>query len=121
MYGKELIIDMHNCDSKMFTRGLIALYIVKLCSKIDMVREDLHFWDYNGDSDGYEKAPNHLKGISCIQFIKTSNITIHSLDVLRKVFINIFSCKDFDSDLVVEFSKKYFGGKIANRMVINRL
>lgn len=120
-YGKELILDIHGCDTRLFTRGQIALYLVQLCDKIEMDREDIHFWDYNGDPEGYKKAPDHLKGISCIQFIKTSNITIHTLDVLKKVFINIFSCKDFDAKTIGRFTEQYFSGNIVNFREIERI
>ena len=87
-YGKELILDLHNCNSYKFTRKCLTNYFIELCELIDMERENLHFWDYIGQEDEYEKAPDHLKGTSAIQFISTSNITIHSLDVLKRAYIN---------------------------------
>ncbi len=120
-YGKELIIDMHECNIEMFNRSRIRTYLINLCSKIDMNREDLHWWDYEDDMDGYLNAPSHLKGTTCIQFISTSNITIHALDDLKKVFINIFSCKEFDTDIVVEYTSDFFEGNVANHMVVDRL
>ena len=121
-YGKELILDLHDCNVRKFNnRRRIKAYFVELCKLINMDREDLHFWDYEGDPDGYDKAPSHLKGISVVQFIKTSNVTIHALDDLKKVFINIFSCKDFDTDVAMKFSEKWFGGRIVNFQVVERL
>lgn len=121
MYGKELILDIHNCDSSTFNRNSIEKYFIELCKLIDMQREDLHFWDYYGEPRWeYNRAPDHLKGTSAIQFIKTSNITIHTLDILKKVFINIFSCKDFDSIKAAKFSEKWFGGKIITCEKIER-
>lgn len=120
MYGKELILDLHGCNLPS-TREMLTHFFADLCKVIDMQREDLHFWDYEGDPKGYEEAPDHLKGISAIQFIRTSNITIHTIDVQKKVFLNIFSCKDFDSWKVVDFTQKYFGGNVAEQTVVNRL
>ncbi len=62
----------------------------------------------------------HLKGITAIQFIKTSNITIHTLDLLKSVYLNIFSCKDFDPEIVKQFTEEWFKGKIVNNHVIER-
>jgi len=93
MYGKELILDIHECNINMFTREKLCEFFEILCDKIDMERCDLYFWDYDDCPEEYKKASDHLKGRSAIQFISTSNITVHTLDVLKKVFINIFSCK----------------------------
>ncbi len=120
-YGKELILDLHNCNVNKFTRNHIKNYFIKLCKLIDMKREDLHFWDYAGQKREYNSAPDHLKGTSAIQFISTSNITIHTLDKLQKVFINIFSCKDFDEGIVIQFSEKWFNGDVVNKQIIRRM
>lgn len=121
-YGKELILDLHNCDVSKFNREDIEAYLVELCDDIiDMEREDLHWWDYADEPEEYEKAPAHLKGTSCVQFIKTSNITIHTLDSLGIIYLNIFSCKEFDSDKVVDFTLKRFKGELLKSHVIGRL
>lgn len=120
-YGKELIIDLHNCDTRLFTRKIFEQFLKELCYLIDMEREDLYFWDYEEDHKAYKEAPPHLKGISLIQFIKTSNITIHSLDELKKLFLNIFSCKPFDSEVVLKFVQLYFDGICVSHMEVDRL
>jgi len=120
-YGKELILDIHNCDVSKFNRIDIERYIRVLCNDvIDMEREDLHWWDYEDDPEGYKEAPSHLKGTSCVQFIKTSTIVIHSLVDLKKIFIDIFSCKDFDVEKAVSFTGGYFGGVVKNKTEVIR-
>lgn len=120
-YGKELILDMHECNIDKFTRQYIEEYLIELCNKIDMNREDLHWWDYEDDIEGYINAPSHLRGVSCVQFISTSSITIHALDDLKKAFINIFSCKEFDVDIVIEYTSAFFKGYVSNYKVVDRL
>jgi len=121
-YGKELILDLHNCDPTTFTRKSIEDYIETLCYEvIHMEAEDLHFWDYDGDPEGYANAPDHLKGISAVQFIKTSSIVIHTLDILQKAFINIFSCKEFNPIEVKHFSVKWFKGQMVNSKEVDRI
>ena len=120
-YGKELILDIHNCDVSKFNRRDIERYIGVLCNDIiDMEREDLYWWDYEDDANGYKEAPSHLKGTSCVQFILTSTIVIHSLVDLKKIFINIFSCKDFSVEKAASFTEGYFGGKVKTYEVITR-
>lgn len=111
-FGKEVIIDLHQCSTDKFTRDGIKEYFNILCKKIDMKQCNLYFWDYIGYPEEYEQAPAHLKGTSAVQFISTSNITIHTLDILKRVYLNIFSCKDFDSETAILFSEEYFEGNI---------
>ncbi len=113
-YGKELILDLHNCDPVTFTRIVIEKYFEELCDLIDMERETLHWWDYEDFPEEYKKAPPHLKGISAIQFIKTSNIIVHTLDELKRIYVNIFSCKDFNAKVARVFTEKTFKGVTLN-------
>ena len=121
MYGKELILDLHDCTKNKFTRDLIKEFFDNLCEKIDMQQCDLHFWDYKDEPEAYAKAPKHLKGISAVQFITTSNITIHTLDEMERVYLNIFSCKAFESHVVKELALLYFGGKLVNVTEVKRV
>ncbi len=106
-YGMELVMDLHECDHTLFNRQSLTTFFVELCKHIDMEREALHFWEYSARLK--EKQPPHLKGISAVQFIQTSNITIHTLDDLHRVYVNIFSCREFDVGKAVDFTTKYFG------------
>ena len=119
-YGKELILDLHNCDPKRFNRAMIRKFFRELCKLIDMQRCELFWWDDKGLPKEERQTEPHLKGTSAVQFIMTSNITIHTLDILKNVYLNIFSCKDFDANKAAEFSQKFLRGKIVNRVVIKR-
>ncbi len=119
-YGKELILDIHNCDSSKFNRRSIKSYIQQLCKLIEMERCKLCWWDDYGVPVEEQETEPHLKGTTAVQFIKTSNILIHTLDLLKNVYINIFSCKDFDADLAKNFSKEWFKGKIVNSYMLER-
>lgn len=86
-----------------------------------MKRAKLTWWDdYNVPVEERQTEP-HLKGTSAVQFIMTSNITIHTLDILGAVYINLFSCKEFDAEIVKNFSADWFKGKIVSSHEINRI
>ena len=119
-YGEELILDLKECDPSTFNRTSIATYFTKLCRLIDMEMQDRYFWDDVGVPEEDCQTEPHLKGTSAIQFIKTSNITIHTLDILKTAYINIFSCKDFDKDVASEFSIKWFKGSLIHRTEVGR-
>jgi len=119
-YGKELILDLHGCDASTFDRKSIRKFFKELCALIDMERCKLCWWDDYGIPPEEQETEPHLKGTSAIQFIKTSTITIHTLDLLQNVYINIFSCKEFDADVAKKLTKEWFKGKVANSHVIER-
>lgn len=110
-YGKELIIDLKDCDVGKFNREDIERYFVELCELIDMQREDLHFWDDEGIPEAEKRTEPHVVGITAIQFIITSSITIHALTLLKEAYINIFSCKEYDENMALAFSTEFFSGK----------
>jgi len=119
-YGEEVIIDLHECDPSTFTRRSIKKYFKELCKLIKMKRCEMYWWDDEGVPKAERQTLPHLVGISAVQFIMTSNITIHTLPLLKNVYLNIFSCKDFDTDKAVEFSKNWFKGKVVTNEVIPR-
>jgi S-adenosylmethionine decarboxylase len=119
-YGNELILDLHLCDTTKFNRKDIKRYFEDLCKLINMKREDLHFWDYEGDPEGYKAAPVHLKGTTAVQFISTSNIVIHTVDDMRNAYINIFSCREFNPNTAQKFTMDYFKGLVVKAVFTER-
>ncbi len=107
-YGYELIMDLHNCDVSKFTREDISVFFVELCDLTKMQRRDLHFWDDLDTPIDEQQTSPHTKGTSAVQFILTSSIVIHTLDLKEDVYINIFSCKHFDEKVALDFCKKWF-------------
>ena len=120
-YGKEVIIDMHECDPDMFNRVNIEAFFIDVCNRIDMVRQDLYFWDDLDTPKDEKQTEPHLVGTSAVQFILTSNITIHTLDLLGKVYINVFSCKDFEASVVVDCAKRWFMGIVVSMREVRRI
>jgi len=119
VYGHELIVDLHNCSTEKFNREGIKTFMDKLCSLIDMEQEALHFWDFE-DEEEYNAQPPHLKGTSAVQFIKTSDIVIHALDDMKRVYLNIFSCKKFNNVIALAFIADYFEGEAIHSSFIER-
>ena len=120
-YGFELILDLHGCDVSTFTRQSLAEYFAALCEAIDMKRCDLHFWDDEGVPLEEQQTAPHTKGISAVQFILTSSIVIHTLELLEAAYVNIFSCKPFDRDVAEKLTKEWFGAKECRATFIERI
>jgi len=120
-YGKELILDLHECDPQTFTRESIENYFGELCDLIDMERCELYWWDDYGVHPEEQETEPHMKGTSAVQFISTSNITIHTLDLMNNVYLNIFSCKEFDPAVITRFSEEWFRGETVNEQIVTRV
>lgn len=121
-YGKELILDIHEVRrTHLFNRKDLSDFMVQLCELLDMKREDLHFWDEEGVPEEELATEEHLIGTSAVQFITTSNITIHTLDVMKRVYLNIFSCKNYNTTKATRFCVNYFDGKLISKKVIDRI
>jgi S-adenosylmethionine/arginine decarboxylase-like enzyme len=82
---------------------------------------ELYFWDDHEVPEAERQTEPHTKGTSAIQFILTSNITIHTLDILERVYINVFSCKEFDELAAAAFSRDWFHGDIQQCKTIERI
>lgn len=119
-YGYELILDLHGCDSSTFKRTSLRKYFTKLCKAIDMQRCDLHFWDDYGVPKNEKQTEPHAKGTSAVQFILTSTIVVHTLDILETVYVNIFSCKYFDEKVAERITKEWFAAKKCKTHYIER-
>lgn len=119
-YGFELIIDLHKCDVATFNRESLDGYFEKLCKAIKMTKCERYFWDDVGLPEEEKQTSPHTKGSSAVQFILTSSIVIHTLDILESVYINIFSCKEYDKDLALEITKEWFGAKESKTHFIER-
>ncbi len=111
-YGQEAILDIHDVPKEFYHDKNIRQFAEKLCDEIGMTRGPIYLW---GD-DKALGTMNDAKadGISVIQFLHSSSITIHAIDTLNKVFINVFSCKTFDGEVVKKFAEENIGGRIVS-------
>ena len=81
---------------------------------------DRHFWDDVGVSEEEKQTDPRLVGTSAIQFILTSNVTLHTLDLMKTAYLNLFSCDDFDSNAIATFCANYFNGTIVTQVEVIR-
>ena len=113
-YGKELILDLFECDPKIIrSKKKILEYSNKICNLIKMKKYGKPICERFGFGQGF------TTGYSLIQLIESSSITAHFSELWNKVYINIFSCKNSDDKKATVFTKKFFKAKkIKNRVLI---
>lgn len=120
-FGKETIIDLHHCDTSLFNRDDIDRYFEGVCEIMGVERDECHFWDDVGVPEEEQQTEPHTQGTTAVQFILTSNITIHTLDQLKAVYVNAFSCSDFNAEKVVDYTQEFFDAENAEYTVLNRV
>lgn len=121
-YGQELILDIHDVPAEFFTKKNLREFAEKLCDEINMRRGPFHIWGEEKQLDKAKKGEGAIKadGLSCVQFLYTSSITVHALDEIQKVFVNVFSCNKFDSKKAIKFTEDHIGGKLVESHTITR-
>jgi len=113
-YGLEMILDLKGCDLSDLSREKLHKFFIDLCDLIDMKRHgDPVFWEDTSDIP-------HLRGVSGFQFIETSNVVCHPLPMLNAVYLNIFSCKEFNIDQALKFCTEFWGATSENHTVVSR-
>jgi len=115
VYGAELILDLYGCDGKTIrSPKKLSDFADNLCKLIKMKKygkPSIHHFGLNNP---------HTAGYSLIQFIETSSVTAHFSELWNSAYINIFSCKQFDTEQAASFAKKFFSAKRMKKRVILR-
>ncbi len=112
-WGKLALINLYDCDKNLIkNKREIKKFIKELTKKINM----------KGINSAKIKrfGKESLKGYSAFQFIETSSITCHFDETENRAFIDIFSCKDFETDKIKNFCKEFFQAEKAKSEIIIR-
>jgi len=114
-FGLEVVLDLHECDPKVIRSGKkLAQYATRLCRILNMKKYGKTFLPHFG----YNEA--HTAGYSMLQFIETSSITGHFSELWNSAYINIFSCRAFDTQKAVDFTVSFFGSKRFKKRLLVR-
>ena len=112
-WGKLAVINLYNCNKNSIkNKRKIKKFVKQLCQKLDMNKK--------GPTRIKRFGKDSLKGYSFIQFIETSSITCHFDEIQNRAFIDIFSCKKFDSKEAAIFSKDFFQAEKSEVKEISR-
>lgn len=104
---------MHGCaHERLVDPELLKQFVTDVIPLIDMEAHGACYVDRFGEGD--------IEGLSAMQFIKTSSISVHLDEVGNRAFIDIFSCKDFDAASAEKFSKEFFRAKEVKSTVLER-
>jgi len=114
-WGYHLILDCSGCDeSKMKNKENVEQWITSLVKNIDMEPIGEPRIEYTAGHDE-DKA-----GFTVVQVIVTSSITAHFIDKLGHIYLDVFSCKEFDQSTVEKSVKLYFDADKIHKYYITR-
>jgi len=100
-WGKHLILDAARCSPKMIRCPIIITNFARtLVKRIDMVPY--------GEPQVVMFGSGNKKGYTLIQLIETSNIAAHFVEENNSMYLDVFSCKDFDPEIVKEAVNEFF-------------
>lgn len=105
-FGLEVVLDIYECDPKIIRSGkAIREFAIKLVKLLKMKAYGKALTPHFGHDDP------KTSGYSLLQFIETSSITGHFSENRNSAYINIFSCRTFDTAKAIDFTKQFFKSK----------
>ncbi|MEM2121636.1 MAG: S-adenosylmethionine decarboxylase [Candidatus Woesearchaeota archaeon] len=112
----HLILDIKECEEfkKLFSKKIIKnclLELVKI-SKMKAITKPLVFY--------YNHKEKQESGVTGFIIISDSHISIHTYPYKKSLYLDLFSCKSFDSDKIYSFIKNEFKPSKTNKKLIKR-
>lgn len=108
VWGIATSIDIYDCDPRLIRSARhIKQFVKELCDLIEMKRfgetQVVHF----GEDE-------RVAGYSMVQLIETSLISAHFANQTNATYLDVFSCKPYEPEVVRQFACDYFKGKKTN-------
>ncbi len=103
-WGISSGFDIYDCDPETIRDAdKIRQFVVELCDLIQMKRFQDTMVVHFGEDE-------RVAGFSMIQLIETSLVSAHFANQTNTTFLDVFSCKPYDTEAVALFAKEFFGG-----------
>jgi S-adenosylmethionine/arginine decarboxylase-like enzyme len=103
-WGVSSSIDIYDCDAATIRNAdKIRQFVAELCELIEMKRFGETLVVHFGEDE-------RVAGFSMVQLIETSLISAHFANQTNTTYLDVFSCKTYDTAMIAEFSRMFFGG-----------
>lgn len=100
-WGYHLTLDCKACDiTSISDYDTVYKFAKQLVKDIDMVAF--------GEPQIVNFGSGNKAGFTLVQLIETSNICAHFCNEDGNAYIDVFSCKTFDNDVVKSLVQQYF-------------
>lgn len=113
-FGPHLTLDIKGYDKEKMTYERIFNFLQRIPGEIGMTAiTQPYVFPYSG------LVPED-KGITGIAIIAESHISVHTFELKDYVFIDIFSCKPFDTERAINLISEEFGTKSMTVNIVER-
>jgi S-adenosylmethionine/arginine decarboxylase-like enzyme len=104
VWGIASSFDIYDCNPETIRDAdKIKRFVIELCDLIEMKRfQDTLVVNFGEDE--------RVAGFSMVQLIETSLISAHFANLTNTTYLDVFSCKPYDPEVVADFAKRFFGG-----------
>lgn len=104
-WGIASAVDIYDCNPDIIRDAeLIKKFVIEICDLIEMKRFGETCVVHFGEDE-------KVAGYSMTQLIETSLISGHFANQTNTAYLDVFSCKPYDPQIVREFSQKFFEGQ----------
>jgi len=117
VFGPHLTLDLYGCDKRrLSSEKFICKLLDEFPTMIDMHKiTEPHLTYYPGRDGSFDNG-----GFSAFILIAESHISIHCFPDQRYASIDIFSCKEFDTEKAEALMMEAFNAKQSERNLFNR-
>lgn len=112
-WGYHLMLDTAGCNDNIKSRDSIYHFVKELVEKIDMVAHGQPLIEFMLPGDPKQ-------GFSLVQLIETSNICAHFIEPDSTAYFDVFSCREFDPEIVRQIISKYFAPTAVREHFLHR-
>ncbi len=110
----HLILDLKDCKNleKLSNKKFIESFLLELVkiSKMKAITKPKVLY--------YENKEKEESGITGFIIISDSHISIHTFPFKKSLYLDLFSCKNFDSKEIINYVKRTFEpGKLTKRLM----
>ena len=112
-WGYHLILDCAGCNHNAITDyDNVYNFSKQLVIDIDMVAY--------GEPQIVNFGSGDKAGFTLVQLIETSNICCHFVNELDEMYLDVFSCKPYDPQVVEDLVVRFFNVKSVRKAYLER-
>lgn len=112
--GTHLMVDMSECDGDLSNTDFVEDVLVSVSEMAGMkiVKGPVSLY--------HEHQEEEERGVTAFAVIADSHICIHTYPFKKSLYFDLFSCKEFDTNLILKKLKDSFQPNEAKKKIVKR-
>ncbi len=113
VFGMHLAAELHDC-TKLINGETLTGWAADLVDRIEMEP----YGEPLVGEFGFRAA--HTPGWTLTRLLESSNLTAHEIRYVHGLAVDVFSCKVYDPEAVIEVCLEWFGGRVVRQTIFER-